>query len=100
MENETITYNMTCEPKAALKCEPVETIICKEGMFHSVYSHSVLYCCARSTRFEFWAVALAVKAVAALLRNDVQVNALSLSFSFVDLIVDLIAPMEELLCST
>ena len=64
---------MTCEPKAALKCEPVETIICKEGMFHSVYSHSVLYCCARSTRFEFWAVALAVKAAAALLRNSVRV---------------------------
>ena len=76
----------------------------KETVSHSVYSHSVLYCCARSTRFEIWAVALAVKAAAALLRNDVRVNALSLSFSFVDLIVDLIvdllAPMEELLCST
>ena len=31
--------------------------------------HSVLYYCARSTRFEFWAVSLAVKAAAALLRN-------------------------------
>ena len=59
---------------------------------------------ARSMRFEFWAVALAVEAAAALLRHDVRVNALSLSFSFVDLIVDLIvdllAPIEELLCGT
>ena len=67
---------------------------------HSVYSHSVLYCCERSTRFEIWAVALAVKAAAALLRNEVRVNALSLSFSFIDLIVDLLAPMEELLYGT
>ena len=52
----------------------------------------------RSTRFEFWAIALAVKAAAALLRNDVRVNAHRLSFPFIDLIVDLLAPMEELLC--
>ena len=28
--------------------------------WHSVYSNSVLYCCPRSTRFDIWAVALAV----------------------------------------
>ena len=61
---------------------------------------SVLDCCACSTRFEFWAVGLAVKAAAALLRNDGRVNALSLSFSIIDLIVDLLAPMNELLCGT
>ena len=71
---------------------------------HSVCSHSVLYCCARGTRFEFWAVALAVEAAAVILRSN-RVNLLHrLSFSFVDLIVDLIvdllAPMEELLCGT
>ena len=41
----------------------------KYTISHSVYSYSVLYCCVRNTRFEFWAVALAVKAAAALLRN-------------------------------
>ena len=52
------------------------------------------------TRFEIWAVALAVEAAAVILRSN-HVNLLHLlSFSFVDLLVDLLAPMEELLCGT
>ena len=48
---------------------------------------------ARSTRFEFWAVALAVEAAAALLRNAVSLTA-SLSHFFLNLGIDLGASMQ------
>ena len=51
-------------------------------------------------RFEFWAVALAALAAAELLRITANERSAWLRFSFIDLIVDLLAPMEELLCGT
>ena len=51
-------------------------------------------------RFEFWAFALAAWAAAELLRITANERFARLSFSFIDLLVDLLAPMEELLCST
>ena len=42
----------------------------------------------RSTRFEFWAVALAVEAAAALLSKRGR-------FSFIDLLIDLLCPYKE-----
>ena len=49
--------------------------------------------------FEICAVALALLAVAVLLRNYSEDFA-RLSFSFIDFLVDLLAPMEELLSGT
>ena len=50
--------------------------------------------------FEFWAVALAAWAAAELLRNYSKRMFRSSQLFFNDLLVDLLAPMKELLCGT
>ena len=66
---------------------------------HSVYITVSCKSHAQHTRFEFWAVRWQSGggSIADITANE---RFPRLSFSFIDLIVDLLAPMEELLCGT
>jgi len=50
MENETMTYNMTCTPHAALKCEPVENTICDDVPYEESHYIAIETCIPKKVK--------------------------------------------------